>query len=404
MNDLRILLIDTGICGDINTSGAIEYSVYNISKELSMLGYEVIVLTNIAYNENVIKNNLAILTAKLPSIFIKAKNTISMITIAEYKFLQIIRNIIKEYNIDVIHTHSEPIALLLLPIVKRFKSKITFVHTYHNAPPNVLRRDTLWRQTIGLINYRAMGLIFDYYDYIVVPSNYVKNGIVHYFGDKYLDKVTVIPNGVDTNFFNFKLKNKKNRIREVFERIYTPNLQDSYVLLYSGRIEKTKGVHILPLLLYNNKIRSKKMNIKLVIVGRGSYENQLMTSLKDFHNDILKMPWSPRYILRFIYALSDLLLFPSIGEGCPLTPLEAMATGLPVVGFTIEPLIEILNGSHLLELLAKNVKEFINKTFWLLENEDMLKKLSTEATILAQKYSWSNIVYKYITLYEKKYV
>jgi glycosyltransferase involved in cell wall biosynthesis len=43
------------------------------------------------------------------------------------------------------------------------------------------------------------------------------------------------------------------------------------------------------------------------------------------------------------YAASDLLIFPSIADNCPLVVLEAMACGTPVIAFNTEGAPESVN-------------------------------------------------------------
>lgn len=51
-----------------------------------------------------------------------------------------------------------------------------------------------------------------------------------------------------------------------------------------------------------------------------------------------------------LYRESDILLFPSMGENCPLTILEAVCCGLPVVCFSNTGMTELINELNLTEL------------------------------------------------------
>jgi 1,2-diacylglycerol-3-alpha-glucose alpha-1,2-galactosyltransferase len=63
--------------------------------------------------------------------------------------------------------------------------------------------------------------------------------------------------------------------------------------------------------------------------------------------------------MKFIYAASDLLLFPSYQENCPLAPLEAAACGMPVIFRDIEEYTLLYENTY---LKAKTTLEFINLT------------------------------------------
>jgi len=60
-----------------------------------------------------------------------------------------------------------------------------------------------------------------------------------------------------------------------------------------------------------------------------------------------------------IYAASDLMLFPSYQENCPLAPLEAAASGIPVIFRDIEEYKSLYEYPY---LKAKNKEEFIALT------------------------------------------
>ncbi len=60
-----------------------------------------------------------------------------------------------------------------------------------------------------------------------------------------------------------------------------------------------------------------------------------------------------------IYAASDLMLFPSYQENCPLAPLEAAASGIPVIYRDIEEYKSLYENPY---LKAKNKEEFVALT------------------------------------------
>ena len=73
--------------------------------------------------------------------------------------------------------------------------------------------------------------------------------------------------------------------------------------------------------------------------------------------------------MKYIYAASDLLLFPSYQENCPLAPMEAAACGMPVIFRDIKEYALLYENSYLkaktaLEFIAL-IKRLINdKTFY----------------------------------------
>jgi glycosyltransferase involved in cell wall biosynthesis len=102
----------------------------------------------------------------------------------------------------------------------------------------------------------------------------------------------------------------------------------------------------------------------------------------------------------FFYNSSDVFVLPSFYEGMPLTVLEAMACGLPVVAFRVGGLpdcvFDDING-YLVE--PGNIKELIEKIKLAYENRERLGK---NGRILVEKiFNWNYVVDRYIELYEK---
>jgi 1,2-diacylglycerol-3-alpha-glucose alpha-1,2-galactosyltransferase len=106
--------------------------------------------------------------------------------------------------------------------------------------------------------------------------------------------------------------------------------------------------------------------------------------------DLNKMP--------YIYAAADLLLFPSYQENCPLAPLEAAASGMPVVFRDIKEYTLLYENSY---LKANTTPEFIDLTKKLIHDKSFYEeglKISKELIVQFDK---NNIRDKLITLYHE---
>ncbi len=415
METLRILLVDTGTYGHISTAGAIEYVVFNMAQVLCSLGHEVIVLSNMNYGLNVPKRRgreykllydcFEKIGIALPKSLLKTCNKEGIIMLSSYKFSRVIERILNEYKVDVVHTHNELFALFSRQIISRFRNKITFIHTYHNAPPTILRRDKYIQHILGLVNYRVIlkNIISDY-DSVIVLSKSSRKRLIQdlKLNSSLQNKIDVIPNGVNTNFFNYELRSKKELLKRLLKKMFKVNIgtEDDKILIYAGRIEKSKGVQILPIIL--RKLKSTNVKSKLIIVGTGSYERELLKIIAKFRDIVIKVPRVPRIPLRYFYAISDILLFPSLGEGSPLTILESLAIGLPFIGFRIEPLTEYFDSTIFRSVLASSVREYVNFVLALMSNDEFLHELSREAVRIAHEFSWEKITAKYLEVYKKR--
>lgn len=78
--------------------------------------------------------------------------------------------------------------------------------------------------------------------------------------------------------------------------------------------------------------------------------------------DLEKMP--------LIYAAADLMLFPSYQENCPLAPIEAAASGMPVIYRDIEEYKSLYKNPY---IKAGNTEEFISLTKRLIDDKQFYK-------------------------------
>ena len=163
---------------------------------------------------------------------------------------------------------------------------------------------------------------------ILTVSDYIKSRVCSI---EETDKVNTVHNGIDLQRFSPHIKCDINR--EDFG--LSP---DNFVLLFSGRINKDKGVSELIDAMLKLKDTS---NIKLLILGSSFFgdainEDEFIKSLKSKTRVIADrisftgfIPYSkiPNYL-----KLADVAVIPSIWDDpFPTTVLEAQGMGLPII-------------------------------------------------------------------------
>lgn len=132
---------------------------------------------------------------------------------------------------------------------------------------------------------------------------------------------TVVHDGIDLN--------RMGRPRDDTEPIADP-----LRLLYAGRVERRKGVHVAIAVL--GALRDAGIRARLRIVGwrEPEYERDLRAQAERL-GVLERVDWTdhlPHEAMPDVYRGADVLLFPSIWrEPFGLSPLEAMATGCLVV-------------------------------------------------------------------------
>jgi glycosyltransferase involved in cell wall biosynthesis len=143
----------------------------------------------------------------------------------------------------------------------------------------------------------------------------------------------VVPNGVNLERFPSADPLTQRRARVAL------GLPDVPTALCVGRFDEQKG-HETALRAWP-RVLSEVPAARLVLVGSGTREDALRALAVELGITDSTAFVGERSDVPAWYAASDLLVFPSLwGEGMALTPLEAMATGRPVVASDVAGVAE----------------------------------------------------------------
>jgi glycogen(starch) synthase len=186
----------------------------------------------------------------------------------------------------------------------------------------------------------------------------------------------VIRWGVDTAAFSFR-----------------PELGPVRRLLYAGQIEQHKGVETAVEALALAKTALAPHRLTLTIVGRAHDSGYLrrLERLVDDHalgGCVEFRGLVPHEELPSIYQAHDALLFPSRSpnEGLPLSLLEAMASGIPVVGTVAGGARDLLSdGVNALTFPIADAGSCADRIGRLVREEELAERLRCEARRQVEK-------------------
>jgi glycosyltransferase involved in cell wall biosynthesis len=157
------------------------------------------------------------------------------------------------------------------------------------------------------------------------------------------------------------------------------NVEDTFTFLYLARIEKAKGVFESVDLFDSLQMEFPNRNFRLIMAGEGS----CLEDLKQYvANNKIKNVQFPGHILKRqkINTLQNshfFLLPTSHGEGMPLSVLEAMAFGLPVLTTAIGGLKDFFEDGKMGVLVEKSdMKTALKRLIETIDNHDNLIKIS----------------------------
>ena len=182
------------------------------------------------------------------------------------------------------------------------------------------------------------------------------------------DRLCFMPTFVDNKkFFPWVSKKKKmDRLSELKTRYGF--LKNDKIILSVGRLEGAKN----PLLLIDSfhALAKYNPNVKLLVVGTGSLEKDVIKRVKKYNLQgnvkFLGVVSSDNVIE--LMKTSDVFLLTSAFEGMPISVLEALACGLPIVSTDVGEVKKVVkNGfsgkivsSHSKDDIAKAVFEVLN--------------------------------------------
>jgi glycosyltransferase involved in cell wall biosynthesis len=227
-----------------------------------------------------------------------------------------VKNIIGEINPDVVHS-----LCFRSLMVNSFlgKEHLSF-HTIHSYPGDVEK--IMYGQLTGKIMKELTRNRIKKIDCSIACSDTLREKII------ILDNIKVesIRNGVPPVEFDDCLS--KNEMRQKL------NLKgDKKYFISVGRFSEEKNFEFL----IRNFNRNKRHDIGLIILGDGPFYN----CLKKYEDENIILPGFVTDVYKYLRA-SDYYVSTSITEGMPMSVLEAMSVGLPMILSDIKAHMEIL--------------------------------------------------------------
>ncbi|OGU42636.1 MAG: hypothetical protein A2315_11210 [Ignavibacteria bacterium RIFOXYB2_FULL_35_12] len=259
----------------------------------------------------------------------------------------ILPHYLKKEKIDLLFSVNQ-----ILPLFKVKGCKyISIVNdVIYKADPNFL--PFTYRKYLQFFAYFSIKIS----DLIITISKYSKKDILkHYKVDE--KKIKVILQSANEEFMPMNLEvNEKKEIKAKLKLT-------KYTILYVGVIENRKN--ILGILKVADELKEYK-DIRFLLIGKMGYgSKKIMKEVNERKNVIYRSNVDDG-LLKKIYNIADVFLFPSYYEGFGYPPLEAMQSGLPVIAANNTSLAEIVDTGGLLHdpddyiSMAKNIIKLLN--------------------------------------------
>ena len=223
---------------------------------------------------------------------------------------------------------------------------------------------------------------------IFVLSEEFKEKIIEW---GYQGEVVVITTTVDANLIkNFSLENRVNK------------KESTTKILFLSRIIKEKGV--FELVKAFEQINQELKDIKLIIAGDGEAFEELQSLVKDKENIELTGHVEGEKKIALL-SDADLYILPSYTEGLPISVLEAMLFGLPVITTKVGGLKRFFQADKMGYFIEpKSSKSIENTILKILENKTILEEMSHFNYQYAQKYLTNDVVAQNLSKHLKELI
>jgi len=212
------------------------------------------------------------------------------------------------------------------------------------------------------------------------------------------DKITIIYLAYDEKYKKRLSKVEIHRVREKYK------LPAEY-LLHIGTLEPRKNLSFL-VDVFNEVIKDEKnKNLTLVITGKkGWYYEGLFKKIKvlGLEEKVIFTGYFDESDKSALYQGSKMFVFPSLYEGFGLPPLEAMASGVPVISSNTSSLPEVVGDAGI--LVSPTDKKGWIEAISLVNNDSKVRQQMIEKNVKQiTKFSWEKTARENIAVYERAY-
>jgi len=362
--------------------GGVERHVHDLSVGLVKAGHSVKVYSREWYSEKRPKKVEGVNIEYTPSVHTKHLDTITHV------FGATLHAIFD--SPDVIHYHGVGPALLSW-IPRLFNPSIRVITTFHSID----RYQKKWGNIAKLFLRIGEWATCKFAHSVIVISKELEK----YVKDKYTTSAVYIPNAVSNS--SIEKYNGKETLSQW-------GIEPKKYILIVARLISLKGVHHLIQAYKNMQVTAPEIldGRKLVIVGDSCGTEQYVDDLKSMAKDndsIIFTGFQSGNTLSELFSGASLFVHPSKSEGLPLSVLEAMSFGLPVLVSNIPGHTQLISESEfqfvsedLLDLEIKLCNILLNKN-------DYLEAFGTKnKQLIIEKYSWNVLLPKVVEAYKRQ--
>jgi len=302
-------------------------------------------------------------------------------------------DLVRPLKLDIIHTHTIFSLYFGSQLVSR-KLGIPTIHTFHNYYPDYIhylaRPLELWfRKNLGLY----LRQLLKNERCVIAPSRKIENFLKSI---KFPRPVRLAPNGIDLSLFEKAVSAPAAAVLDRF------GLEpEDEVIVFVGRMGAEKNLYTL---LENfREIRERRPRARLLLVGDGPDREAVADKGKALGlGDALVITGYLRWPeeMKPVYARADLFISASHSEVHPITFLEALASGLPIVAAADSSIEDmVVNGEN--GWAVEDDRRLWEKAVEALADHAGLERMGRRSVEISRAYSASRFTESMLALYEE---
>ena len=290
--------------------------------------------------------------------------------VLSFDFRGLTAELVEKYKPDIIHVTS-PGALLFSAVFASRKFKIPLVMSYHTNFPSYAKSYVKLPGSVKVAEFLTK-LLHSQADLTLVTSSQLKKELLE-IG---VPRVDVWQKGIDVDRFSPTFKSAEMR------NILSDGHPEAPLLIYVGRLGVEKGLKKLKIVLDANP------GVRLALVGKGPQEEELKLYFKDY-----PVYFAGQYTgdkLSQAFASADVFAMPSDSETLGFVVLEAMASGIPVVGVAAGGLVELIQDKKTGYLVSNddNMAEFSRAVKNIFADRNLIKEMGMASRKWSEGFGW----------------
>jgi glycosyltransferase involved in cell wall biosynthesis len=272
-----------------------------------------------------------------------------------------------------------------------------YVVTIHDMSSFLFGGRTGTREDVRLYRFRR-GLLRA--NRVIAVSSATRRDVEHLLGIR-PDRMRLVYSAPDPNFVEHRTDPDTGR--RLLERF---SIQHPYIL-YAGRIRPHKNIPRLieafAVLRGQLEGHPQYKDLRLLIIGDEISRNpEVRRAVAQTRTEqvVRFLGFVPFDTLRQFYASASVFAFPSLYEGFGLPPLEAMATGIPVVTSAVSSLPEVV-GEAAMIVNPENVFDIARGLREVLLDEALRERLIAAGYAQVRQFDWARTAQQTLEVYRE---